>query len=162
MWGSVPYIIDTDALVHISDRPNGAAVYSTLLDMVERAELFTVEQVFDELRRWPDVQSLFQPLKKVMCVEQYIPEVIGHVGFISESFDFLFDLSGSKNPDPADPWLIGCAKHYGYTLVTDERRTSTKKIPFVCRQQGVNVRCMSGSELVWACHGNGPQFGKSA
>ena len=74
--------------------------------------------------------------------------MLAHVGYISEQFDFLFDLTGSRNPDPADPWLIGCAKHYGYTLVTDQRPASTKKIPYVCRQQGVDVRCITGTELV--------------
>ncbi|UZK67158.1 DUF4411 family protein [Sphingomonas sp. M1-B02] len=149
----MPYLIDTDAIVHIADRPDGDAVYQTLIHLVGAGELRTVEQVFDELRRWPDIQSLFQPLKKEMIVEQYIPEVMNHVGYISENFDFLFDLTGAKNPDPADPWLIGCAKHYDYTLVTDERKQSTKRIPFVCRQQGVDVLCISGTELVWSVHG---------
>lgn len=147
--GWVSYLIDTDAIVHIADRPNGEAVYAILIQMVKDGELRTVEQVFDELRRWPEIKALFQPMKKEMLVEQYIPEVMEHVGFVSENFDFLFDLTGAKNPDPADPWLIGCAKHYGYTLVTDERKASTRKIPYVCRQQGVNVDCISGTELVW-------------
>jgi len=148
----VPYLIDADAIVHIADRPNGKAVYATLIQLVHRGELSTVEQVFDELRRWSDIQSIFQPLKKIMLVEQYVSEAMAHVGFISENFDFLFDLTGAKNPDPADPWLIGCAKHYGYTLVTDERKASTKRIPYVCRQQGVDAPCISGTELVWKVH----------
>ena len=149
----MPYIIDTDAIVHIADRPNGDAVYLTMIQMVHSGELKTVEQVIDELRRWPEIQALFKPLKKEMLVEQYIPEINALVGFVSENFDFLFDLTGTKNPDPADPWLIGCAKHYGYTLVTDERKRSTKRIPFVCRQQGVDVECIDGTEFVWKIHG---------
>ena len=152
MRGWVPYLIDTDAIVHIADRPNGEAVYATLIQLIQKGELKTVEQVFDELRRWPEIQSKFLPHKKAMLVDQYIPDVTLHVGFVSENFEFLFDLTGAKNPDPADPWLIGCAKHYGYTLVTDERKTSTKRIPYVCRQQGVDVPCISGTELVWKVH----------
>jgi hypothetical protein len=148
----VPYIIDTDAIVHIADRPDREAVYSKLVRLVEAGELFTVEQVLDELRRWPDIKALFKPLRKQMVVDQYIPEVLSQVGFVSENFDFLFDLTGAKNPDPADPWLIGCAKHFGYTLVTDERKNSTKKIPYVCRQQGVDVPCILGTELIWKIH----------
>lgn len=144
------YIIDTDAIVHFADRPDAEAVYQRLCRMVSAGHLFTVEQVFAELRRWPDVRDLLRPFRKEMCVDQYVPEVLSFVGYISEQFDFLYDLSGSKNPDPADPWLIGCAKHYGLTLVTDERRTSTKKIPFVCRQQGLDVPCLSGSQFLWA------------
>lgn len=148
-WGLVPYIVDTDALVHVAARPDADTVYPKLIQMVLNGDLFTVEQVFDEMKRWPDICAKFQPVKKAMCVEQYIPEVLAQVGYISEQFDFLYDLTGSRNPDPADPWLIGCAKHYGFTLVTDERPESTKKIPYVCRQQSVNVHCISGTELVW-------------
>lgn len=144
------YIIDTDAIVHIADRPNAEEVYSKLIQMVISGDIVTVEQVFAEMRRWPDIKAKFQPHKNIMCVEQYIPDVMGHVAYISEQFDFLYDLTGSKNPDPADPWLIACAKHHGFTLVTDERKTSTRKIPFVCRQQGVDVPCISGTDLVWS------------
>ena len=83
-----------------------------------------------------------------MKIEQYHPDVLAFVGYISDSFEFLYDLSGSKNPDPADPWLIGGAKVFGHTLVTDERTASTKKIPFVCRQQSVGVECVDGRELL--------------
>lgn len=150
-WGLVAYIVDTDALVHVADRPDANTVYPQLTQMVAGGQLFTVEQVFDEMKRWPDIRGIFLPYKSLMLVEQYIPEVLEQVGYISEQFDFLFDLSGSRNPDPADPWLIGCAKHYGLTLVTDERQASTRKIPYVCRQQGVGVQCISGTELVWKC-----------
>ena len=83
-----------------------------------------------------------------MRIDQYHADVLSFVGFISETFDFLYDLSGSRNPDPADPWLIACAKVFGHTLVTDERQLSTKKIPFVCRQQGVDVECINGNTFL--------------
>lgn len=102
----------------------------------------------DELRRWPEVQARFWAVKKAMYVNQHHPDVVEWAGRIADDFEFLFDLTGSKNPDPADPWLIACAKVYGYTLVTDERQSSTKKIPFVCRQQGLDVRCIGGLTLI--------------
>ncbi|MFN3585632.1 DUF4411 family protein [Phenylobacterium sp.] len=141
--------MDTDAIAHMRDRPDAALSHDRLIQCVRDGHLKTVEQVFDELRRWPEVVARFRPVKRAMLVaSQYSPEVQDWVGRISEDFDFLFDLTGSKNPDPADPWLIACAKVYGYTLVTDERPASTKKIPFVCRQQGVDVRCINGPTLL--------------
>lgn len=107
----------------------------------------TVEQVYDELRRWPEIQGRFTPVKKQFLIEQYTPEISALVGQIAEDFEFLFDLTGTRNPDPADPWLIASAKILGWTLVTDERKTSTKKIPYVCRQQSLQVRCISGPEF---------------
>jgi hypothetical protein len=154
MWvrGWVPYIIDTDAIVHLADRPDGVQIYASLIQQVRDGDLYTVEQVFGELRTWPDIRARFMPVKKVMCLSQYTPEIMATVGYISETFDFLYDLSGSHNPDPADPWLIAAAKHLGYCLVTDERRRSVKKIPFVCRQQGVDVDCINGPEFIARCH----------
>jgi hypothetical protein len=82
-----------------------------------------VHQVFDELRRWPTIQSQFTPHKKRFLIEnQYRNEISVIVGPIAEDFPFLFDLTGSKNPDPTDPWLIAAAKVLGWTVVTDERQ----------------------------------------
>lgn len=149
----MPYLIDTDAIAHIKERPNYEEVYAILIREIEAGQIFTVEQVFDELRRWPDIQDRFLPYKKTMEVAQYIGPVMEHVGYISEAFPDLYDLTGTKNPDPADPWLIGCAKHYGYCLVTDERPSSIKRIPFVCRQQGVDVECINGLTLIARLNG---------
>lgn len=83
-----------------------------------------------------------------MLIDQYDARVMAFVGYVSDSFEFLYDLSGSRNPDPADPWLIAGARIFGHTLVTDERQQSTKKIPFVCRQQNVAVECINEPTLL--------------
>ena len=114
----------------------------------QNGNILTVAQVFDEMRRFPEVREIFWPHRDHMLVEQYSPDVMAFVGYISESFDFLYDLSGSLNPDPADPWLIASAKVFGHILVTDERQASIKKMPFVCRQQNVAVDCINGAELI--------------
>ena len=86
---------------------------------------------------------MFRPYKKVFIIRnQYIADIANTVGQISEDFPFLYHLTGVRNPDPADPWLIAAAKVLGWTVVTDERQASTKKIPYVCRQQSVQVRCI--------------------
>lgn len=144
----MPFIIDTDALVHIESRPNADEVYRNLIPHCQRGELVTVAQVFDELKRFETVRNRFWPHRDAMRVDQYHADVLTFVGYISDTFDFLYDLSGARNPDPADPWLIGCARVFGYTLVTDERPASVKKIPFVCRQQNVQVECINGALLL--------------
>ena len=140
--------MDTDALVHISNRPNAEAVYAAMIPHCEVGHIVTVEQVFDEMKRFPEVRERFWPHRQSMLIDQYNDDVMAFVGYISDSFEFLYDLSGSSNPDPADPWLIAGAKIFGHTLVTDERQRSTKKIPFVCRQQNVAVQCIDGLTLL--------------
>ena len=144
----MPFIIDTDALIHIRNRPNAQEVYSRLIPLCQSSEIVTVSQVFDEMKRWPDIWELFRPHRKSMKVNQYHPDVLTLVGYISDSFESLYDLTGVKNPDPADPWLIACAKIFDYTLVTDERVNSTKKIPYVCRQQSILVPCINGNAML--------------
>jgi hypothetical protein len=146
--GRLPFLIDTDALVHVDGRPHSDRVYQSLQGFCERGEVKTVTQVFDELKRFDGVRARFWPHRDAMKVDQYHVDVLSFVGYISDTFEFLYDLSGSKNPDPADPWLIGCARVFGYTLVTDERPQSVKKIPFVCRQQNVQVPCINGAQML--------------
>jgi hypothetical protein len=118
-----------------------------LKKLVVGGKLKTVEQVFDELRRWPHLQGQFKPLKKDFLVDQHTPEIALVAGQIADDFEFLFDLSGTRNPDPADPWLIATGKILGWTVITDERKASTKRIPYVCRQQSLQVRCINGPEF---------------
>lgn len=140
--------MDTDALVHISNRPDAEQIYAALIPLCELGVILTVAQVFDEMKRFPEVRDRFWPHRNSMLINQYESEVLAFVGYISDSFEFLYDLSGSSNPDPADPWLIAGAKIFEHTLVTDERQLSTKKIPFVCRQQNVSVECINGTTLL--------------
>lgn len=142
------YLIDCDAIAHCEGRSDCDQVLNGLVAAVRAGTVKTVEQVYDELRRWPDIQSRFTPIKKQFIIpNQYRIEISSLVGSISDDFPFLYDLTGIKNPDPADPWLIAAAKIMGWAVVTDERQTSIKKIPYVCRQQSLQVRCINGPSL---------------
>jgi hypothetical protein len=143
----VAYLIDCDAIAHLDGAPHCGTVLNGLKQLVTRDVLKTVEQVYDELRRWPDIRAEFTPIKRQFLIAQYTTEISQLAGQIADDFDFLFDQSGSRNPDPADAWLIAAGKVLGWTVITDERKTSTKRIPYVCRQQSLNVRCIDGPEF---------------
>jgi len=141
------YLIDCDAIAHLDGTAHCDAKIAGLKKLVQGDTLKTVEQVYDELRRWPHLQDEFKPIKKQFLIDQHTPEIAAMAGQISDDFDFLYDLTGIRNPDPADPWLIAAGKILGWTVITDERKTSTKRIPYVCRQQSLQVRCISGPEF---------------
>jgi hypothetical protein len=144
----VAYLIDCDAIAHCEGRQDCDQILNGIVAAVRAGTVKTVEQVYDELRRWPDIQSKFTSIKKEFIIpNQYRSEIASLVGTISDDFPFLYDLTGIKNPDPADPWLIAAGKVMGWTVVTDERPTSIKKIPYVCRQQSLQVRCINGPAL---------------
>lgn len=142
------YLIDCDAIAHLDGASHCGTVLKGLKQLIAADKLKTVEQVYDELRRWPHLQAEFKPIKNEFLVgDQHATAIASLVGQIAEDFEFLFDQSGSRNPDPADPWLIAAGKVLGWTVITDERKTSTRKIPYVCRQQSILVRCINGPEF---------------
>jgi hypothetical protein len=143
----VAYLIDCDAIAHLDGAAHCSAYLQGLKKLVANDILKTVEQLYDELRRWPHIQQEFRPIKKQFLVQQHTAEIAAQAGQIAEDFEFLFDLTGVRNPDSADPWLIAAGKILGWTVVTDERKNSTRKIPYVCRQQSINVRCINGLEF---------------
>jgi len=68
-----------------------------------------------------------------------IQEVVTLAGEIAADYRLMRKPHMPGNP--ADPWLIALGKHYGYTVVTDERGANDlAKIPGVCNALG--VRCI--------------------
>ena len=67
---------------------------------------------------------------------------------VQDNAPFLFQQVGGKNPDPADPWLIAVAKVHGYTVVTNEKATSTSRIPAACRMTAIDCPCINGAHFL--------------
>jgi len=95
----------------------------------------------DELQsRW---KALYKKCSRTGLVlrkqAEMIQEVVTLVGEIAADYRLMRKPHMPGNP--ADPWLIALGKHYGYTVVSDERGpNSAAKIPGVCRTLG--VRCI--------------------
>jgi len=106
-----------------------------------------VRQVFNELKKHKKAHAILSPHKDnflIPAVQQYVDPVQECVEKLGNEADYLWEQTGGKNPDPADPWLIAVATVYGFTLVTDESQTSSKKIPAACKILGIKCRCISG------------------
>ncbi len=81
--------------------------------------LKTVEQVYDELRRWPHLQEHFKPIKKQFLIDdQHASSVASLVGQIAEDFEFLFDQSGTQS-GPGGPLANSCCE--GFRMDGDYR-----------------------------------------
>ena len=145
------YLIDTDVLAHIRNRKDSDHIYDEIAKAIHAGWVRTVKQVPDELKKWRTVYSRVNPLRKKLIVpakEQYCTEVRAMNQVIQDIAPFLFEQVGGKNPDPADPWLIAVAKVHGYVLVTNEKTTSTTRIPAVCRMPQVNCPCINGAHFL--------------
>jgi hypothetical protein len=144
------YLVDTDVLEHIRQRNDSAAIYEALVALVHARRLFSVRQVLDgELKKFATPHEIFYPLRGQMLIEQYLPEIGQLIERLGNEFAWLWEQTGGKNPDAADPWLAACGAHYGYTVVADEGTESPKKLPAACRLIG--ARCIHGPHLLVEC-----------
>jgi hypothetical protein len=71
----VAYLIDCDAIAHLDGADHCGVVIDGLKKLVIAGTLKTVEQVYDELRRWPHLQKEFKPIKKAFIVSS-VPTLI--------------------------------------------------------------------------------------
>ena len=122
------YLIDTDVLVRIRVRKESRKLYAAVITMAGKGELKTVRQVFDELKSHKKAFEALRAHRSKFVIpikEQYSAEVKKYIEELGNKAAFLWEQTGGKNPDPADPWLIAVAAHYGYTVVTNESQAKT-------------------------------------
>jgi hypothetical protein len=146
------YLIDTDVLVRIRARKDSKEIYAAVVAMAEKGELKTVRQVFDELKSHGKAFDALRSHKLKFVIptkEQYCAEVKRLIEEIGNKAGFLWEQTGGKNPDPADPWLIAVAVHYGYTVVTNESAAKNTRIPAACKIDGIKCRCISGPHFLF-------------
>lgn len=133
-------------------RKDSKAIYEALIAMAERGELKTVRQVFDELKSCEEAFHVLRSHRSKFVIptkEQYCPGVKKLIEELGNKAGFLWVQTGGKNPDPADPWLIAVAAHYGYTLVTNESQAKQYRIPAACKKlEGTVCKCISGPHFL--------------
>ena len=145
------YLIDTDVLVLIRERADSSDIYDGLIELIRGGTLKTVRQVPGELKRWKAQYDIISPHAKELVIDpklQYVEEVQERLQYLGENASFLWEQTGFKNPDPADPWLVSVGSLYGYTVVTNESQKSPKKIPAACRLPNTKCRCIHGPHFL--------------
>lgn len=146
------YLIDVDVLARIHVRKDSQKIYDGLVALADEAQLRTVRETFDELKRFaPQFEILKSHRDKFQIradeqFDQRVSECIEHLG---NSARYLWEQHGGKNPDPADPWIVAVAKVYGYTVVTNEKPKSETKIPAACRLPQMKCRCIRGPHFLY-------------
>lgn len=80
--------------------------------------------------------------------QQFTSGVSNIIEELGNNASYLWEQTGGKNPDPADPWLIAVATTYGYSLVTDENPRSPSRIPSACKLPNIGCRCIRGPHFL--------------
>lgn len=146
------YVIDSCSLNELEYRyPNHISVfepiYSKLNQMFEDGELFSVREVFEELKNsqdyWEDYEECFRELTE--NESEKVTELLGDPEFL------VFVSTGMNNADGcwADPHLIACAMEDPEVVIVSQeslRREPQRKIPYVCEQK--NIRCIKLLEFL--------------
>ena len=150
------YLIDTSSLGAIEELPFGAArkavIWSGVADLFRNGKLSTVDLVLDEIDRNKE-DPVFAACKahtKGWRRKAHVfkcGEISGHLAYqffvqILSDFPSLSGVNRIRKRDKADPYLIALARWDGSTVVTEESKTHSTRIPAACRQYGVNHLCL--------------------
>ncbi len=95
--------------------------------------------------------GMLKPYRSIIEIEskyEFTTEMQEIMEEIGNKAKWLWEQTGTGNPDPADPWLIGIAKTLGYTVVTNEGQRREKRIPAACRFPTINCRCITGPHFL--------------
>ena len=145
------YVIDVDVLARIHVRKDSNEIYEALIGMAREKKLRTVRQTFDELKRFGTVTDILKPYRnffQISAEEQFHKDVSALIELLGNKASYLWEQTGGKNPDPADPWIVAVAAKYGYTVVTNESPRSTMRIPAACKLPEVKCRCIRGPHFL--------------
>lgn len=148
---SVTYLVDTDVLALIHARQDSKHIYTGLIELIKTGAVKTVRQVPGELKRFGPQYKIISPHNKDLVIApnlQFTEEVQDRIQYLGENASYLYEQTGYKNPDPADPWLVAVGSVYDYTVVTNERQRSPKGIPAACRLPDTKCRCIHGAHFL--------------
>jgi hypothetical protein len=147
------YLIDVDVLARIHVRKDSKDIYDGIIAMAEAGRVKTVRQTFDELKRFGKQFELLKKYREtfqILADAQFDPRVSAYIETLgNDPTTFLWEQTGGKNPDPADPWIVAVAATHGYTVVTNESPKSTVRIPAACRLPKINCRCIRGPHFLY-------------
>jgi L-2-hydroxyglutarate oxidase LhgO len=139
------YIIDTCSIIsQKSDEPHRRTVCSTLWakidELVKGQAIVTCSEIKNEVEDEDLQQWLAQQQCVVLDIDDDIQQFVAKV--VTEHPE-LIDFKNAKSS--ADAFLIATAMKYHLAVITEESKTSPKKIPKICETYG--IACHNITEL---------------
>lgn len=134
------YVVDTNVLItlmahHPQDKPTYQAIWDEIESLIKQKNIFSTMVVYDEikkylgkddrLKRWAishKKRFFISPDKETWQLAQDI---------IKKSPDLLDKKKLQTGEPDADPFLIALAKSEGATIITQERKDLSNRIPMV-------------------------------
>lgn len=139
------YIIDASSIFSQKpDEPNRRRVYKGLWqridDYIKDQIIVTCSEIESEIKD----KDLLDWLHFQQCeILPITDEIQANVRKIVNEHPNLIDFSKCKSS--GDAFLIATAMEYGLTVITEEEKVSSKKIPAICKSY--NIPCVNITEL---------------
>lgn len=162
LFSKYVYVIDSSALINLKDKfeytnPVFKAIWDEIEDLIKSDHFQIINFVEDEitsyvvkddfLKKW-----IIRWKRKRRLVKKVNEEVINTaIPIINAEYNsgFLDKKKLADGKDEADPYLIAYCKVNGFTLVSDERKYVSNKIPEVAKKNG--VRCINLYDFFEEC-----------
>ena len=139
------YIIDSSSIFSQKpDEPNRRRVYKGLWqridDYVKDKIIVTCSEIESEIKDDDLVKWLHEQQCEILPITDKIQDNVRKI--VNEHPD-LIDFSKCKSS--GDAFLIATAMEYDLTVITEENKTSPKKIPSICKTY--KIPCINITEL---------------
>lgn len=141
------FIIDTSAI--LSQKPNEAyrrnvykRLWSKIEEMIGKQEIVSCSEIGDEVqdeevKAWMDQCGML-----ILPIDDEVQEIVKDI--VTSVNTKLVDFKSNKSS--GDVFLIATAKKWNLTVITEESKESTKKIPYTCSKMG--IKCVSLLEFM--------------
>lgn len=149
------YVIDTSSLINLQEKfdynnPVFKAIWEEIEELIVTDNLLTIDfvekEIIDDYLGKKDF--LIKWMKRFKRRRKFVKKsdeaVINEaIPIINSEFNtgFFKKVKIEKGKDEADPFLIAFCKLNGYTLISDEKKFVSNKIPEVSKKNG--VRCIN-------------------
>ena len=133
------FCVDTCALVDLFGRKFPPDLYPSLWPAVEDAlatgVMISIREVYREIAQQQDGLAVWAK-KNRGCFRNPDEAQMREITRIANAYPDCLDMR-KRRPVNADPWVIAAALAWDLTPVTSENRDSPKKIPAICRAEGI-------------------------
>lgn len=134
------YVVDNDVLItlmryHPPDKPAYYAIWDEIESLIKQKNIFSTIVVYDDIMRYLGKDDRLKKWAISHKKRFFIPinsEIFRLAQDIAKNFPDLLDKKKLQTGEPdADPFLIALAKSEGATIITQEKKDLSNRIPMV-------------------------------
>jgi len=146
--GNKVYVIDTSGLIMLVstfkyDNPVFAAIWEEIEELIKVGCFRTIDFVEDEIDNYEGKEDFLKKWikkwKRLLIFDTDIETLNAAKPIINEEYNsgFFDAKKQAAGQEEADPYLIAYCKVHNFTLITNESKVKSNRIPAVAAKNGV-------------------------